>query len=180
MMQVIVVLGVKLEKNGAISVDFHQRLLAAVNHVRRGERPYLLISGGQTRAEYAAESLVAYRDLEEYLCERNLEKEVTVFLETASKTTPENIIKSQALLEERGVVPDELVFVGSEYQIPKTVILVSRLWKLGNPAKIFITTPDTDARFVQWINGVFFTALSWFDPRGTSFVYTLVKMGRNG
>ncbi|MBP9749389.1 MAG: YdcF family protein [Candidatus Pacebacteria bacterium] len=180
MVQVIVVLGAKLEKDGAISVDFHQRLLAAVNHVRRGEHPYLLISGGQTRAEYAAESLVAYRDLEQYLRERNLEKEVTVFLETASKTTPENIIKSQALLEERGVVPDELVFVGSECQIPKTVVLASKLWKLGSPAKIFIATSDPRAPLVQWINVVFFTALSWFDPRGVSFVYRLLKMGRNG
>ncbi len=180
--RVIIVLGTMLQKDGTVSEDFQERMRLGVGQVREGERwlNVVIISGGQTRAQYRPEAEVARSYLVDYLRSVNLEHVVWVWTEGFSRTTPENIVFSQLLLMLGDIVPDELVIVGREGQIPKTVVIVSKVWEFGSPTKIFVAGSDPASPFMRFVDSVLFTALSYVDPHGTSFVYRLLKKMRNG
>ena len=178
--RVIEVLGNRLEENGALPEQFKERIVVAVGQIREGWRNVIVLSGGQTRKEYLSEAEMALPYLYECLEEYCLAGAAQVLLEDKSRTTPENIVFLQTTLTAKGIVPDELVVIGRESQIPKTVVMVGEVWTLGTPIKIFIASNDPSSLCMRWIDGVLFTALSYLDPYGNSWVYrVLKKMTRN-
>ena len=110
----MIVLGAQVKPDGTPSVQLEFRLEAALDAYRRCQQP-IVCCGGRAGQEPQAEGTVMCRWLEEHGVPAD-----SLFAETASETTRENIKNAAALLDH---TPDRVLIVTSDYHLPRALAI---------------------------------------------------------
>ncbi len=111
------------------------------------------------------------------LYETNSETET--LLEKTSRTTGENIVFSQEILKEAGIVPNELVIIGRKSQLYKLRIIAWRIWDLGSPTIRFVPGIDTTPLWYKLLDSLIMPFVNLIDPKDMFFLHFFKKLCRN-
>ncbi|MTE13697.1 YdcF family protein [Nocardia aurantiaca] len=124
---VVVVLGCRL-RHDRVAPMLARRLDRALEVVadehRRGRRPLLVVSGGQSGRETVTEA----EAMADYLLAEGFPAE-SIIRETRSRNTEENLRCTEEVLRRRGIDPDtvRMTVVTSDFHVLRTIRLTRRL-----------------------------------------------------
>lgn len=118
-MKVLLIHGEKPLRNKALHPAFEQRLKLAVILDKTNDYDLIIISGGQTRQQFPAESIIGYEYLKNQIS-------TSITQESQSKTIIENINFSKNILQRYEI--DRLDIVISQSKQFRTEYLWRNLW----------------------------------------------------
>ncbi len=187
---VIIVLGsmpiVDDDGNTTIDSEYRHGIEIAMQEAQKSilarYKPIIVLTGGCTVKGLPAESVVAYeylsnqyRGFKEYLENRGGK----VLTEEHSRTTPENITLTLEILKKEGITPAFVWVIGRSSQLPKTMVIIWRLWDLGKPRFFYASTLDGASWWWKAIDIVVMPPLGVVDPHFRC-VGRILRRLRNG
>ena len=108
---VVIILGAGV-KNGKVSKALQLRLDAGIEYSRRNSDAYIVVTGGLTPQKDTTEAAV----MKDYLIQHNIPEE-KIIVEDKSLSTLENYRFTKAILDEKGIKQDSIVFVTNDFHI---------------------------------------------------------------
>jgi len=108
---VVIILGAGV-KNGKVSKALQLRLDAGIEYHRKNPDAYIVVTGGLTPQKDTTEATV----MKDYLLQHGISEHI-IIVEDKSQSTLENYRFSKAILEEKGIKHDSIVFVTNDFHI---------------------------------------------------------------
>lgn len=117
----VIVLGTGL-KGSELSATLKDRLDASLPYIHVNPQIPVIVSGGQGPGEDIPEAVA----MERYLVRNGISKE-QIIVERRSTTTKENLLFSQALLQEKGALRTKIMIVTSDFHMYRSKLLAERI-----------------------------------------------------
>jgi hypothetical protein len=160
--RVIIVHGEKQNPDGSIHLEYVDRLKTAMILAR--DETVVLLTGGKTRREFQSEAAQA-KDWMIQAMQVRQGLSLRILIEESSKTTAENIMAAQDVLEQEGIVPKEVMVLTRISAGPKTEHLYRKLWCLGKPEFEFVRGLDTKSIWYRLADRTILYLVAIIDPR---------------
>ncbi len=145
-MDIVIVHGNKIRKDGSISFDYKSRLDTAINTAKENSCDLIVITGGSVRKGFESDSYYGFQYIKDLT-------DINTILEQESKTSVENILFTVNIL--KGIKKIGRVYVvSSDYHILRLRYLYKNLFKVKFKEIFFVGSKSSFSMFKHIVDFV--------------------------